>query len=141
MILIRDSESVEMLMQRVLIAAPRLESSYGRPHIPEPMLWGYPKARRRRDGDAGRDRRRSRALAGCRRVPNSKPNGETTVPTSVRRTGVSLGLHHFPVTGRARPSRKRVAARATAEAFKRLELHVALGVTSEEMARYFGAAS
>ncbi len=140
MILIPDSESVEKLMQRVLIAAPRLERSHERAHIPEPMLWGYPKARRRRDGDAGRDRRRYRALAARCRIPNSKPNGETTVSNS----GVSLGLHHFPVPGRARPSRKRVTARATAETFKRLELHVALGVTgvtSKEMARYFGAAS
>lgn len=140
MILIPNSELVEMLMQLVLIAAPRLVGRCERPQIPEPMLWGYPKVRRRRDGDAGRDRRRSRALAGRRRVPNLKPNGETTVPNSIRRTGGSLGSHHFPVTGGALPSRKRV----TAEAFKRLELHVALGVTgvtSEEMARYFGAAS
>ncbi|WP_172628060.1 hypothetical protein [Bradyrhizobium ivorense] len=146
MILIPDSKSVEMLVQRVLIAAPRLAGSDERPGIPEPILCGCAKARRQRDGDTGRDRRtpRSRALAGRRRLPILQPNGETTVPNSVRRTSLSFDPHHLPDAGRGFFSRMCATAHATAEDFKTLELQVSLGVTgaaSEEMAPHPGAAS
>lgn len=146
MILIPDSKSVEMLVQRVLIAAPRLAASRERPGVPEPILCGCPKAGRQRDGDdAGRNLRtpRSRALAGHRRFPHLQPNSENTVPNSARRTSIWLDSHHFP-DARGFSSRKCATAHATADLFKKLELQVSLGVTgaaSEEMARYPGAAS
>lgn len=133
-------------MQRVLIAVPRLAGSCERPGIPEPILCGCPKARRQRDGDAGRDRRtpRSRALAGRRRFPHLQPNGKTTAPNSPRRASIWFDSHHFPDAGGSLSSRKCATAHATAYLFKKLELQVSLGVTgaaSEEMARYRGAAS